>query len=197
MTIRGKRPRWSGLRLRRRRTEISSIRPSLIAGLTNTVFQAANAITRCRTNRWNRPSERAANLPPSRSLSDRADGNSVHNLHPSGYGSLECQDRHLAFSCVRSDALWRAFLRLHFSAPRFSARHVAARITQCSGRHDEHRDFDHVVSNGRTGMGLVEDETISRLLVVYARHDFMRRDFFNGQTGLRMAAEVRAFRRLY
>src|SRR5206468_1404714 len=41
----------------------------------NTVSQAANAITRCRTNRWNRPSALVASLPPSRSLSDRPDGN--------------------------------------------------------------------------------------------------------------------------
>src|SRR6266576_3445695 len=38
----------------------------------NTVSQAANAITRCRTNRWNRPSALVASLPPSRSLSDRS-----------------------------------------------------------------------------------------------------------------------------
>src|SRR5438309_5895181 len=37
----------------------------------NTVSQAANAITRCRTNRSNRPSALVASLPPSRSLSDR------------------------------------------------------------------------------------------------------------------------------
>src|SRR5947209_16961086 len=106
MTTRGKRPRWNGLRLRRRRTAISSRHLSLIAVLTNIAFPVAIAITRCRTSRWNLPSELAANLPrnwfPYRWFSGLAlnDGNSVHNLDPTGHRSLECKDRHLAFSRV-------------------------------------------------------------------------------------------------
>ena len=51
---------------------------------------------------------------------------------------------------------------------------VAARSAQRSRRHDEHRDPDRVVGHGRAGVGLAEDATVQRLLVVHARHHPVR-----------------------
>src|SRR5262245_24469244 len=100
--------------------EISSPRRSPIAAPTNTACPVANATSPCKMSRWNLLSERAANRRQSsfthngpRLLSH---GNSVHNLQSPRHRSLERKDWYLAFSRFGSDALWRAFLRLHFFA---------------------------------------------------------------------------------
>ena len=110
---------------------------------------------------------------------------------------MECQSRHLAFSRLRSDALRRLIFCLRFFAARRAAGTVAARPAQRSRRDNEHRDSDHVLGYRRAGVGRVEDEEISGLLVVHVGDDFMRCDFFDRQTGLRMAAEIRTLRRLH
>src|SRR5213082_276029 len=94
--------------------------------------------------------------------------------------------------------LWNAKIGIWlFLAHRCSSRDVATRPAQRSGRHDEYRDLDLVVRHGRARVGGAKDEKISRLLVVHAGHDFLWCDLSCRQTRLRMAAEVRAFRRLY
>src|SRR5204863_10132816 len=98
--------------------------------------------------------------------------------------SLEREDRYLAFPGVRSDALWRSFLGVHLFADRRSPWHVAAWPAERSSRHNEHCDPDHVVSDSGAGLGVTEDAKISRLLVVHAGHDFVRRDFLDRQTRL-------------
>src|SRR5207237_8919484 len=132
------------------------------------------------------PRERTRRKPPAEPVLVyiRSNGNSVHSLNPSRHRTLERQDWHLAFSCVGSDALWRAFLCLHFFAHRCSPWDVATRPAQCSGRHDEYRDFDLVVRHSRARVGGAKDEKISRLLVVHACHYYVRCDFLDGQTCL-------------
>ena len=86
---------------------------------------------------------------------------------------------------------------LHFLAHRCSAGDVAAWAAQRPGRHHEHGDPHHIVGHRGAGVGGAEDETLSGLLVVHAGHDHVRRDFLDRQARLRMAAEVRALRRLH
>src|SRR6476659_568595 len=144
--------------------EISSPRRLPIAARTNTACPVANATSPCKMSRWNLLSERVAN-PPLNSFTHNgprllSHGNSVHNLQSPRHRSLERKDRDLAFSRIGSDALWRAFLSLHFSADRLTAGDVAARLAQCPRRHDEHRDPDHVVGDSRSGVCIAEDAKV-------------------------------------
>src|SRR5262249_38621820 len=136
------------------------------------------------------PAERTRRTPPAELVHASTacvllnHGNAAHNLQSPTYRSLECDDRDLAVSCVGSNALWRTLLRLHFFAHRCAARYVAARIAQRPGRHNEHRDPDHVVGDGRAGVGIAEDAKVSRLLVVHAGHHLLRRDLLGRKTRL-------------
>src|SRR5262245_48236411 len=110
---------------------------------------------------------------------------------------MEREDRDLALSRFRSDALRRTFLGLRFSATRRPAWRMAARSAQRSSRNDEHGDLDHVLGHSGAGVGLAQNAALSRLLVVHARHDPVRRDLPFRETLLRMAAKVLALRRFH
>src|SRR5207302_10034292 len=117
-------------------------------------------------------------------------GNPVHHIHSTGHRSVEREDRHLAVSGVRSDALRRTFFRLRFFTTRRPTRRMAARSAQRSSWDDEYRDPDPVIGHGRARMGRPEDAPLSRLLVVHARHHSLRHHLSLRKTLLRMAAEV-------
>src|SRR6476659_6831389 len=124
MTIRGKRRRSNGLRLRRHRTEISSPRQLLIAARTNTACLVANATSPCKMSRWNLMSERVANPPQTSSTHNGprllSHGNSVHNLQSARYRPWNAKIGiwlFLASEVMLFGGLFSAYIFLRIDAP--------------------------------------------------------------------------------
>ena len=63
----------------------------------------------------------------------------------------------LASEVMLFGGLFSAYIFLRIDC---TAGDVAARLAQCPGRHDEHRDPDHVVSHSGAGVGIAEDAKV-------------------------------------